>query len=1003
MTRRSHSYRPVWPLSVAATLVWFGMTVTTGPAPAFGQTRPVEGLRQNDNGVHALVGARVVVAPGRVLESATVVIRDGVIESVGANVVPPPEARIREMAGNTIYPGFIDAASSVGMRSELSGAAADGEERGASYWNPQLRADVQAAGEMARDDERIAALRSQGFTVVHAIPRLGMFRGETAVMSLSDVPVADRVLRAGVTQSLALARDGEVGSGYPTSAMGAVAFIRQTLHDADWHDRAHAAYARNPDGQRRPEMVPTLAALTPAVRGEQPLFVEVTSSDELLRALAFRAEFPLAVWIRGSGHEYLNVEALRAARVPVVVPLELPAAPSVGRPEDALNVSLASLRHWHRAPENPGILTAAGVSFSFTAAGIQRLEDFTGNLRAVVEAGLPADSAIAALTTRPAALLGIQRTHGTVERGKAANLVVVNGDLLAAGSEIQDVWVDGRRYEVTAPTRFDPRGEWRVSALGSSVINGDLEISGRLDRLAGSFGDGGREVDLATVEYRNEPRRLRVTVPDVMGLDGVYTLSGTVNGDEIYGWGELPNGERFNWHATRTAGPAPAAGVGAAEGTATELATGDAPVRLTLPEISPAGEYGRAAVPAQPENLLIRNATVWTMGPDGILENADLLVRRGRIVEVGRDLSAPGGAEIIDATGRHVTPGLIDAHSHASVSGGVNETGSAIVPEVRIGDVVTAGSIAMYRQLAGGLTTAHLMHGSANPIGGQNQAIKLRWGLPPDSLRFDGAPRTVKFALGENVTRRAGRYPDTRMGVEQIMRDHFVAAREYQRDWAEWNATNRGIPPRRDLRLEAIGEILDEEILVMSHAYRQDEMLTLMRLLEEFGTRVKAFHHGVEAYKIAPELVRHGTAAAVWSDWSSFKIEAYDATTYNARVLWDAGVLTSLHSDDAQVSTRMNWEAAKMLRTGLTPEQALALVTINTAKVLGIDDRVGSLENGKDADFTIWSGDPLSTATRAEQTWIDGRRFYDREEDRRLAKEAERERALLLQLVHESR
>jgi imidazolonepropionase-like amidohydrolase len=272
------------------------------------------------------------------------------------------------------------------------------------------------------------------------------------------------------------------------------------------------------------------------------------------------------------------------------------------------------------------------------------------------------------------------------------------------------------------------------------------------------------------------------------------------------------------------------------------------------------------------------------MGPLGTLHGADLLVTRGRVARVGRNVQAPSGAVVIDAAGRHVTPGLIDAHLHSGIAGGVNETGSAIVPEVRISDVLTADDIWMYRQLAGGLTTAHLMHGSANPIGGQNQHIKLRWGAHADELKFEGAPRTVKFALGENVKRRTDRYPDTRMGTEQIIRDHFLAAREYRRRARGVAAQPpRASEPRRDLRMEALNEILAGEILIMSHAYRQDEMLMLMRLAEEFGTRIAAFHHGVEAYKIAPEIAAHGAAAVVWSDWSSFKIEAHDATTYNAR------------------------------------------------------------------------------------------------------------------------
>lgn len=419
---------------------------------------------------------------------------------------------------------------------------------------------------------------------------------------------------------------------------------------------------------------------------------------------------------------------------------------------------------------------------------------------------------------------------------------------------------------------------------------------------------------------------------------------------------------------------------------------------LVLPHIRPAMAFGRERLPEQPEHVLVRNATIWTQGPQGKLENADLLVSAGKVVRVGQGLEAPDGAVIVDGTGKHVTPGLIDAHVHTSTSG-TNESGFAIVPEVRMGDVVTHNEIDMYRQLAGGLTLGHVMHGSANPIGGQNVFLKMRWGGLPDQLKLEDAPRTVKFALGENPKRRQGRYPDTRMGTQAIIRDHFMAARDYARAWQEWEATGDGLPPRRDLRMEALVDILNEELRVQSHGYRQDEFLALIRLAEEFDFSVQALQHGLEAYKIAPELAASGVAAVVWSDWSSFKVEAYDGTPYNAKILLDAGVLTSLHSDDGQISSRMNWEAGKLLRTGVSEEDALSLVTSRTARVFGLEDRVGSLQPGLDADFVIWGGHPLSQFTLAEQTWIDGTKYFDLEIDRQRREQVARERAQLIQLI----
>jgi len=318
---------------------------------------------------------------------------------------------------------------------------------------------------------------------------------------------------------------------------------------------------------------------------------------------------------------------------------------------------------------------------------------------------------------------------------------------------------------------------------------------------------------------------------------------------------------------------------------------------------------------------------------------------------------------------------------------------------VQMGDVITHNNIWFYRQLAGGLTTTMIKHGSANPIGGENVFVKIRWGSLPDEYKIENAPRTVKFALGENPKRAPNRYPNTRMGVQEIIRDHFLAARDYEKEWKAWEKTRTGLPPRKDLRMEAILDVLNQKLLVSSHGYRGDEFLALVRLAEEFGFRVQTLQHGVEAYKIADELKKSGVAAVVWSDWGAFKLEAYDATSYNAKLLLEAGVVTSLHSDDNEISTRMNWEAGKLLRSGVNEIDALSTVTINAAKAIAIDKRIGSLEPGKDADFVIWNGYPLSQFTKAEQTWVDGRRYFSLDEDKVLRDDVAKQRAQLIQAV----
>jgi imidazolonepropionase-like amidohydrolase len=396
------------------------------------------------------------------------------------------------------------------------------------------------------------------------------------------------------------------------------------------------------------------------------------------------------------------------------------------------------------------------------------------------------------------------------------------------------------------------------------------------------------------------------------------------------------------------------------------------------------------AMPAQPDSLVVRHATIWTSGPQGRLENADLLIHKGKIVSVGQHLSVPAGTVEIDGTGKHVTPGVIDPHSHSDIVGDVNEGTNIITSEVRIQDVVNSESIAVYRELAGGVTCVNLLHGSANSIGGQNQVIKLRWGATPDEMIFASAPPGIKFALGENPKQSnwgngAGhRFPQSRQGVEQSIRERFAAARDYERRWNDYKKNPKGdvVPPRRDLQLDAIVEILNGKRLVHAHSYRADEMLMLMRLAEEYGFRVATLQHVLEGYKIADEIAKHGAGASTFSDWWAYKQEVHDAIPYNGAIMWERGVTVTFNSDSSELARHLNLEAAKAVRYGNVPEvEAFKFATINGAKQLHIDQWVGSLEAGKDADFVIWSASPLSSYGLAEQTWVDGRKYFDRADD----------------------
>ncbi len=420
----------------------------------------------------------------------------------------------------------------------------------------------------------------------------------------------------------------------------------------------------------------------------------------------------------------------------------------------------------------------------------------------------------------------------------------------------------------------------------------------------------------------------------------------------------------------------------------------------------PLGAAGRRTAPNQPAGILFKNATVWTCDDEGLLEHADVLIGNGKILAVGRNLDVPAETPVVDCSGKHISPGIIDCHSHMATDGGVNESAQAITAEVRIGDFIDADDINIYRQLAGGVTSSNILHGSANPIGGQNQVIKLRWGELPEAMKFAEAPAGIKFALGENVKQSnwgdeyTTRYPQTRMGVEQLIRDAFHAGQTYRARWQDWERNHQGLPPRRDLELEAIAEILGGSRWIHCHSYRQDEILALIRTLDDFDIKIGTFQHILEGYKVADAMAAHGAMGSSFSDWWAYKYEVYDAIPYNGALMHNAGVVVSFNSDDRELARHLNQEAAKAVKYGGVPAvEALKFVTLNPARQLRIDQFTGSLTAGKHADLVVWSDSPLSNFARCEQTWVDGRKYFDLEEDRRSRDTVRHMKATLVQKI----
>ncbi|HTL30423.1 MAG TPA: amidohydrolase family protein, partial [Tepidisphaeraceae bacterium] len=914
------------------------------------------------------------------------------------------------------------------------------------------------------------SFRGQGFTARLVAPPSGIIKGTSAIVTCGDDGATRAIIKEIAGLHVKLMPETSEDDDYPNSPMGAVALVRQAFYDAQWYATARDAWEKD-RSLPRPERNAALAALVAHVANKLPVIIDSPDDLYCLRADRMGKEFALTTIVRGSGEEYRRIDTIAKTGQAIIVPVAFPRPPMVASPEAANATSLEDLMDWDLAPENPARLDRAGVKFALTSDGLKERGAFLTNVRKAVARGLSKESALRALTTTPAELFGLQNRLGTIEPGKSGNLVITDGDLFAEKTKVLETWVDGRRYEVLPAPIVEPRGQWKLVTGDLTVM---VDIKGEPAKLSGKLTkpSSAREpataattpaATPATTQATSKPAEVELnnlklndslvsfTVKgDAIGREGVVQVSATIIDDAWTGTA-LINGERVEIKATRTKPympekdalatqekPAkPQAVVQPTENPPTEQGGGTTKVVIptTEPRTAepttiaatkstsapstqaalypvnyPFGDFGRLAPPEQPKAVLFTHATIWTCGPQGILQDASLLIENGKITGIGgKIVNVPEGAVVIDCTGKHLSPGVIDCHSHIATDGGINESGQAITAEVRISDFIDPTDINIYRQLAGGVTTSHILHGSANPIGGQDQVIKLRWGATAEEMKFAGAPAGIKFALGENVKQSnwgekyTSRYPQSRMGVEQLIRDEFKAAMDYHRREVMYKLDPHGIPPRRDLELDAIVEILEQKRMIHCHCYRQDEILALIRVCDEFKIHVGNFHHVLEGYKVADAILKHGAGVTTFSDWWAYKLEAYDAIPYNGALMYSAGLVVSFNSDDPEMARRLNLEAAKAVKYGGVPQvEAMKFVTINPARQLGIDKQVGSLEAGKDGDVVVWSESPLSNFTRCEQTWIEGRKYFDRIEDNKLRDEQRVMRAKLISRILQS-
>ncbi|MDL5511585.1 amidohydrolase family protein [Arenibacter sp. M-2] len=930
-----------------------------------------DGVKAENNNFTAFINAKIHITPTKVLEKGTLLIQKGKVIETGKNVQLPKNTVLIDLNGKSIYPSFIDIYSDFGVskpKPATSGgrSAQYGPSREGYYWNDHIMPENDAISNFNYDRKKAKELREAGFGVVNTHIQDGIARGNGALISLNDIGNdSDRVLADKSAQYFSLTKSVAKRQAYPTSLMGVLALLRQMYFDADWYAQGN---------------VTTKDLSLEALNTNKSLvqIIEAKDKDNILRVDKIGDMFNINYTILAGGNEFESVAEIKATNANLIVPINFPDPYDVSDPYLANHVSLEDMRYWNQAPTNPKVLAENNITFGLTLHGQKSTSAFRKNLLKAIEYGLSKTEALEALTTAPAQILGKSNLIGSLQSGSQANFLITSGDIFEEETVLYENWVQGQKHIIKDKELIDIRGNYNLAA-GEKVYQ--LSITGDFDQPKAEVKEGEDKLT-SKIEYGDN--WLSISFNSKSG-DQVFRLSGmaTSSSDILKGKLLLPNGTETTFKATKTSAYP--------EKEKDKSSEKPKVVPITFPNIG----YGYSQQPKQ-ESVLFKNATVWTSEDEGILEHTDVLVKNGKIAKIGVDLKL-SGATIVDATGKHLTAGIIDEHTHIAALS-INESGQNSSAEVKMEDVVDSKHIGIYRDLAGGVTSAQLLHGSANPIGGRSAILKLKWGANADGMIYDNSPKFIKFALGENVKQSNwnsySRFPQTRMGVEQTFINYFQRAKEYDLK------KKSGQPYRFDEEMETLAEIINGERFISCHSYVQSEINMLMKVAEKFNFKINTFTHILEGYKVADKMAEHGVGASTFSDWWAYKFEVNDAIPYNAAIMQSQGITVAINSDDAEMSRRLNQEAAKTVKYGgMTELEAWKMVTINPAKLLHIDDRVGSIKEGKDADLVLWNNNPLSVYAKVEKTMIEGAVYFDLEKDQQQREAIKREKSLLINLM----
>ncbi|GAA4106678.1 amidohydrolase family protein [Aquimarina addita] len=922
------------------------------------------GVQTTDSNFTVFTNATIHTSPDTKINKATLIIQKGMITAVGTNVTIPKNSLIIDLKGKHIYASFIDPFTNFGIEKPTNkngrGRGSNPQydaSRGGYYWNDHIRPETNPIHDFKYDTKSADIYLKEGFGVLHTHMPDGIVRGTGLLVALNNEGTnGKRMLSDQSAQFLSFSKSVKSKQTYPTSLMGSMALIRQMYLDAEWYANGNSTTKDL-----------SLEALNK--NKKLPQIFEAGSRLNGFRADKVGDEFNTQYIIVGGGDEYARIDKVKATNASYIIPLDFPDAYDVSDPYQQSLVSLGQMRHWNQAPTNPAVLSKNGIQFSFTTHKLKKVADFNKRILIAIENGLDKKAALASLTTIPAKILGKSDLLGSLKKGAYANFLITKDELFTKNNVIYENWVQGHKNIIHDMNLMDLTGNYDLTVNGTTY---DLSITGKPTAPKSNIKLG--ETTLGSkINYKDNWVSIVFTDTDTTKNQYTRIVADIDNNPALWsGKAILPNGSETSFNAKRKP-----SGTDKKE---KDSLTDKKEIPKIMPVTYPNIAYGASKLPSA-QTTLFKNATVWTNEASGILTETDVLVKNGKITSIGKNINA-GNAMVVDATGKHLTAGIIDEHSHIAAAS-INEAGHNSTAEVSIEDVVSPDDISIYRNLAGGVTSIQVLHGSANPIGGQSAILKLKWGESAENLIYDNAPKFIKFALGENVKQsnwgaeEKVRFPQTRMGVEQLYIDYFTRAKAYE------ELKTSGNPYRKDIEMEILLEILNGKRFISCHSYVQSEINMLMKVAEKFNFKINTFTHILEGYKLADKMATHGVGGSTFSDWWAYKYEVNDAIPYNAAIMHNQGVTVAINSDDPEMSRRLNQEAAKSVKYGgISEEDAWKFVTLNPAKLLHIDTRVGSIKVGKDADLVLWSDHPLSIYTKAEKTMIEGAIYFDIEKDK---------------------